>query len=67
LVVDYARADGICETVFIKDRVMPATKLKYCMHLILGIRHSIGAENLIPEEVNHSKIAIRVPPALLST
>jgi len=32
------------------------------MRLILcvGIRHSIGAENLIPEEVNDTKIAIRV-------
>ena len=49
--------------LFIKDRAMPATKLKYCMHLILctGIWHSIGAEYPIPEEVNNSKIAIRVP------
>ena len=33
------------------------------MRLILctGIRPSIGAENLIPEEVNYTKIAIRVP------
>ena len=32
------------------------------MRLILctGIRPSIGAENLIPEEVNYTKIAIRV-------
>jgi hypothetical protein len=28
--------------------------------LCTGIRHSIGAENLIPEEVNYTKIAIRV-------
>ena len=26
-----------------------------------SIRHSIGAEEPIPEEVNHSKIAVRVP------
>jgi len=26
-----------------------------------GIRHSIGAENPIPEEVNDTKIAVRVP------
>jgi hypothetical protein len=33
------------------------------MRLILGtgIRPSIGTENLIPEEVNYTKIAIRVP------
>jgi hypothetical protein len=29
--------------------------------LCIGIRPSIGAENLIPEEVNYTKIAIRVP------
>jgi hypothetical protein len=33
------------------------------MRLILctGIRPSVGTENLIPEEVNDTKIAIRVP------
>ena len=33
------------------------------MRLILctGIRPSIGTDNLIPEEVNYTKIAIRVP------
>ena len=33
------------------------------MRLILGtgIRPSIGTENLIPEEMNYTKIAIRVP------
>jgi hypothetical protein len=29
--------------------------------LCIGIRASIRAENLIPEEVNYTKIAIRVP------
>jgi hypothetical protein len=29
--------------------------------LCIGIRPSIGTENLIPEEVNYTKIAIRVP------
>ena len=28
--------------------------------LCTRIRHSIGAENLVPEEVNYTKIAIRV-------
>jgi hypothetical protein len=28
--------------------------------LCTRIRHSIGTENLVPEEVNYSKIAIRV-------
>ena len=33
------------------------------MRLILcsGIRPSIGTEDLVPEEVNYTKIAIRVP------
>jgi hypothetical protein len=32
-----------------------------CLILCTGIRPSIGTENLIPEEVNYTKIAIRVP------
>jgi hypothetical protein len=32
-----------------------------CLILCTGIRPSIGAENLIPEKVNYTKIAIRVP------
>ena len=50
---------------FIASRILEGRKMKSVIgphtgDLRTSVRPSIGAENLIPEEVNDSKIAIRV-------
>ena len=39
----------------------PGVPFDRMIHLCTSIRPSIGTKNLIPEEVNYTKIAIRVP------
>ena len=53
--------DGWC--IESGDEAQCGIQVRSAVPLILcaGIRHSIGAENPIPEEVNDTKIAVRMP------
>jgi hypothetical protein len=37
-----------------------SSSIRHASDLCTGIRRSIGSENLVPEEVNYTKITIRV-------